>query len=38
LQITDWFKQKYQEVKQAANYHRRPIIKPEVGKKKGFKM
>jgi hypothetical protein len=35
--ITDWFKQKYQEVKQATNYQRKPIIKPEVGKNKGIK-
>jgi hypothetical protein len=35
--ITDWFKQKYQEMKQATNYYKRPSIKPEEGKSKGFK-
>jgi hypothetical protein len=34
----DWFKQKYQEVKQATNYYKRPSIKPEEGKNKGIKM
>ena len=35
--ILDWFKLKYQELKQAANYYKRPYIKPEEGKNKGFK-
>lgn len=35
--IIDWFKQKYQEVKQAANYYKRPIVKSEMGKNKGLK-
>ena len=35
--ILDWFKQKYQEVKQTAGYYRRPSIKPEDGKSKGIK-
>lgn len=36
--ILDWFKQKYQEAKQATNYYKRPSIKPEEGKNKGFKL
>lgn len=36
--IIDWFKQKYQEAKQATNYYKRPSIKPEEGKNKGFKL
>lgn len=36
--ILDWFKHKYQEVKQATNYYKRPSIKPEEGKSKGIKM
>lgn len=36
--ILDWFKQKYQEVKQATNYYKRPGTKPEEGKSKGIKM
>lgn len=35
--IIDWFKQKYQEVKQATSYYKRPSIKPEEGKNKGIK-
>jgi hypothetical protein len=35
--ILDWFKQKYQEVKQATNYYKRPGIKSEEGKGKGIK-
>jgi hypothetical protein len=35
--ILDWFKQKYQELKQVVKPHIRPTIKPEVGKNKGFK-
>ncbi|GHV51651.1 mobilization protein BmpH [Bacteroidia bacterium] len=37
--ILDWFKQKYQELKQSAGYYQRPTIKPEEGKSesKGFK-
>jgi hypothetical protein len=35
--ITDWFKHKYQEVKQAANSYKRSVIKPEVDKNKGIK-
>ncbi len=36
--IIDWFKQKYQEVKQATNYYKRPSIKPEERKNKGLKL
>lgn len=36
--IIDWFKLKYQEVKQATSYYRKPTIKPEEGKSKGFKL
>lgn len=36
--IIDWFKQKYQELKQATNHYKRPIIKQEEGKNKGIKM
>jgi len=36
--ILDWFKQKYQEVKQATNYYKRPSIKSEEGKNKGLKL
>lgn len=36
--IIDWFKQKFQEVKQASNYYKRPSIKPEEGENKGFKL
>lgn len=36
--IIDWFKQKYQELKQATNHYIRPIIKQEEGKNKGIKM
>lgn len=35
--IIDWFKQKYQEVKQATSYYKRPTIKSEVEKNKGVK-
>lgn len=35
--ITDWFKQKYQELKQVIRPHIKPPTKPEVGKNKGFK-
>jgi hypothetical protein len=35
--IFNWFKQKYQEMKQTANYYQRPNIKSEVGKNKGIK-
>jgi hypothetical protein len=36
--IIDWFKQKYQELKQTAGYYQRPAIKSEEGKNKGLKM
>ncbi|NLK93219.1 MAG: mobilization protein BmpH [Bacteroidales bacterium] len=36
--ILDWFKQKYQELKQTTSYYQRPTIKPEEGKSKGVKM
>lgn len=36
--IIDWFKQKYQELKQSTSYYQRPTIKPEEGKGKGVKM
>ena len=35
--IFDWFKQKFQELKWATNYYKRPSIKPEEGKSKGIK-
>ncbi|MCC8197172.1 MAG: hypothetical protein LIP06_00960 [Tannerellaceae bacterium] len=35
--IIDWFKQKYQELKQATSYYKRPTIKSEVEKNKGIK-
>lgn len=35
--ILDWFKQKYQEIKQTIRPHIKPPAKPEVGKNKGFK-
>lgn len=35
--VLDWFKQKYQEIRQVIRPHIRPAIKPEVGKNKGFK-
>lgn len=35
--ILDWFKQKYQEVKQAVKPHMKPPARPEAGKSKGFK-
>ena len=35
--ILDWFRQKYQEVKQTIRLHIQPPAKPEVGKNKGFK-
>ncbi|MDR0630610.1 MAG: hypothetical protein LBF70_01060 [Holosporales bacterium] len=35
--IFDWFKQKYQELKQATRPYIRPIQKPEMGKSKGIK-
>lgn len=36
--ILDWFKQKYQEVKQVVRPHVRPIQKPEIRENKGIKM
>jgi hypothetical protein len=36
--ILDWFRQKYQEVKQTIRPHIKPPAKPEVDKNKGFKM
>lgn len=36
--IIDWFRQKYQEMKQAASYYQRSNIKQEEGKNKGIKM
>jgi hypothetical protein len=35
--IIDWFKQKYQELKQVIRPHIKPPTKPEVSKNKGFK-
>lgn len=35
--ILDWFKQKYQELKQTIIPYIKPPVKPEVGKNKGFK-
>ena len=35
--IIDWFKQKYQELKQAVKPHIKPPAKPEMEKSKGFK-
>ncbi|GHT36187.1 hypothetical protein AGMMS49574_27500 [Bacteroidia bacterium] len=35
--IIDWFKQKYQEVKQATRPHIKPPLKSEIIKSKGFK-
>ena len=35
--IMDWFKQKYQELRQAMKPHIKPPAKPEIGKNKGFK-
>lgn len=35
--ILDWFKQKYQELKQSVRPYTRPATKPEIGKNKGFK-
>ncbi len=36
--ILDWFKRKYQEIKQTIRPHIKPPAKPEVGKNKGFKL
>jgi hypothetical protein len=36
--IIDWFKQKYQELKQVTSYYKRPSIKPGESKNKGIKM
>ncbi|NDW11975.1 mobilization protein BmpH [Bacteroides sp. 214] len=36
--ILDWFRQKYQEVKQATTYYKRPGIKSDVYENKGVKM
>lgn len=36
--IIDWFKQKFQEMKQSMNYYKKPSIKPEKGKNKGIEM
>lgn len=36
--ILDWFRQKYQELKQSTSYFRKTAIKPEEGKNKGIKM
>ena len=35
--IIDWFKQKYQEMKQVIRPHIKPPAKPELNKSKGFK-
>lgn len=35
--IFDWFKQKYQELKQSTKPYIRPVNKPEIGKNKGIK-
>jgi hypothetical protein len=35
--ILDWFKQKYQELKQVVRPHIRPAVKPEINKPKGIK-
>lgn len=35
--ILDWFKQKYQELKQTIRPHIKPPTKPEIGENKGFK-
>ena len=35
--ILDWFKQKYQEVKQVIRPHIKPTAKPEGGKNRSFK-
>ncbi len=35
--IIDWFKQKYQELKQVTRPHIKPATKPEIGKNKGLK-
>lgn len=35
--VLDWFRQKYQEMKQSALPHIKPIRKPEIGKSKGIK-
>lgn len=36
--ILDWFKQKYQKLKQTVRPHIKPLIKPEISKNKGVKM
>ncbi len=36
--ILDWFRQKYQELKQSTSYFQKTTIKPEEGKNKGIKM
>jgi hypothetical protein len=38
VNIIDWFREQYQQVKQATNHNARLNIKPEVGKNKGVKM
>lgn len=36
--ILDWFKQKYQKLKQTVRLHIKPPMKPEISKNKGVKM